>query len=290
MAEYGCPGRTRLIEDPACRIPASTDSQLVPGDAPWLPQRRLSACARSMVMQSRHRCSASIRPVPCASAAAIEFVHSYSLVHDDLPAMDNADLRRGKPTVHKVFDDATAILAGDGLLTYAFEVLSEPETHEDANIRVQLVKALAMASGPAGMVGGQMLDLLAEEDARSRMLLRSRVCSASRPVRIDRLFVRGGGHSGARLAATARPPCATTRTILGLAFQIVDDLLDIESTEAETGKPVGPRQRCRQGDLRLDPGCRSCARAGGYTVAAGGGASGYFRGAGVAPSKPWLNL
>src|SRR5438132_3036888 len=95
-------------------------------------------------------------------AAAIEMVHAYSLVHDDLPAMDNSDLRRGRPTCHKQFDEATAVLAGDGLLTSAFEVLAHPDTHGDPAVRCELVSALATAAGPAGMVGGQMIDLIAE--------------------------------------------------------------------------------------------------------------------------------
>ena len=96
------------------------------------------------------------------AGAALECVHCYSLVHDDLPAMDNDDLRRGQPTVHKAFDDATAILAGDGLLTFAFDILARPETHPDPAVRIELVQALARASGLGGMVGGQMLDLAAE--------------------------------------------------------------------------------------------------------------------------------
>src|SRR5919206_5203 len=95
-------------------------------------------------------------------AAAVEMVHTYSLVHDDLPAMDNSDLRRGRPTCHKQFDEATAILAGDGLLTMAFGVLADPDTHGDAAVRAELVTAMAQAAGPAGMVGGQMIDLIAE--------------------------------------------------------------------------------------------------------------------------------
>src|SRR6185312_1282251 len=95
-------------------------------------------------------------------AAALECVHCYSLVHDDLPAMDNDDLRRGRPTAHKAFDDATAILAGDGLLTFAFDILSRPQTHANADIRIALVSALARAAGFGGMAGGQMLDLAAE--------------------------------------------------------------------------------------------------------------------------------
>src|SRR5580698_3930729 len=96
------------------------------------------------------------------AAAAIEFIHCYSLIHDDLPAMDDSDLRRGRPTVHKQFDEATAILAGDALLTMAFEILADPRTHEDPAVRCRLVTALAKASGVHGMVGGQMLDLIAE--------------------------------------------------------------------------------------------------------------------------------
>src|ERR1700721_639320 len=102
------------------------------------------------------------RPQALMAGAALECVHCYSLVHDDLPAMDNDDLRRGQPTAHKKFDEATAILAGDGLLTFAFDILSRTQTHPDPAVRVELVSALARASGLGGMVGGQMLDLAAE--------------------------------------------------------------------------------------------------------------------------------
>ena len=170
-------------------------------------------------------------------ACAIEFVHSYSLVHDDLPAMDNADLRRGKPTVHKVYDDATAVLAGDGLLTYAFEILSEHETHEDANVRCNLVKALAFAAGPAGMVGGQMVDLLAEK---------TRIEDAAEITRLQRMktgaLIAFSAEAGAilgRAAPTMRAALRNYAHDLGLAFQIVDDLLDLQGSEEETGKPVG---------------------------------------------------
>src|ERR1700733_10306065 len=96
------------------------------------------------------------------AAAAVELVHAYSLIHDDLPAMDNSDLRRGRPTCHKQYDEATAVLAGDGLLTMAFEALSHPDTHGDPGVRCELIAALAQAAGGAGMVGGQMIDLIAE--------------------------------------------------------------------------------------------------------------------------------
>ncbi len=170
-------------------------------------------------------------------AAAIEFVHSYSLIHDDLPAMDDADLRRGKPTVHKVFDDATAVLAGDGLLTFAFEVLSEPDTHADANVRCRLVKALALAAGPLGMVGGQMLDLLAEtapiEDAAEITRLQQMKTGA-----LISFSCEAGAILG-KASHTARHALHNYAHDLGLAFQIVDDLLDVQGNEAETGKPVG---------------------------------------------------
>lgn len=169
------------------------------------------------------------------AAAAIECLHSYSLIHDDLPAMDNADLRRGKPTVHKAFDEATAILAGDALLTFAFEILADPATHEDPNVRCALVTALAKAAGPNGMVGGQMLDLIAEETTfdigeitRLQRMKTGELISFS---------VEAGGILG-KASPQHRAALAAYANNLGLAFQIADDLLDIEGTEEETGKPV----------------------------------------------------
>ncbi len=169
-------------------------------------------------------------------AAAVEFVHCYSLIHDDLPAMDDGELRRGRPTVHRRFDEATAILAGDGLLTYAFEVLADPATHEDPNVRCQLVAALARAAGSHGMVGGQMLDLIAE---RERFDLGT-------TTRLQRLktgeMIAFSCEAGGILGKAATPQRHALRAYahdLGLAFQIVDDLLDVEGTEAETGKSVG---------------------------------------------------
>jgi farnesyl diphosphate synthase len=170
------------------------------------------------------------------AAAAIEMLHCYSLVHDDLPAMDNSDLRRGRPTAHKQFDDATAILAGDGLLTLAFEVLSHPETHPDAGVRADLVHALAVAAGPAGMVGGQMIDLLAENmtlDIGAITRLQRMKTGA-----IIAFSCEAGailGHAGPQ----ARQALNAYAHDLGLAFQIVDDLLDAEGNAAVTGKPVG---------------------------------------------------
>lgn len=169
-------------------------------------------------------------------AAAVEFVHCYSLIHDDLPAMDDGDLRRGRPTVHRQFDEAAAILAGDGLLTFAFEVLADPATHEDPNVRCQLVAALAGAAGPHGMVGGQMLDLIAEHEQ----------FDIGTVTRLQRMktgdMIAFSCEAGAILGKAGTPQRHALRAYahdLGLAFQIVDDLLDVEGTEAETGKSVG---------------------------------------------------
>jgi farnesyl diphosphate synthase len=171
------------------------------------------------------------------AAAAVELVHAYSLVHDDLPAMDNSHLRRGRPTCHKQFDEATAILAGDGLLTYAFEVLAQPDTHGDPAVRCELVTALAQAAGAAGMVGGQMIDLLAENDP---------TLDIGAITRLQRLktgaLIAFSCEAGAILGKAGREQRQALRGYahdLGLAFQIADDLLDIEGSAAETGKPVG---------------------------------------------------
>jgi farnesyl diphosphate synthase len=169
-------------------------------------------------------------------AAAIEMVHAYSLIHDDLPAMDNSDLRRGRPTCHKEFDDATAVLAGDGLLTMAFEVLAHPDTHGDPAVRCGLVAALASAAGGAGMVGGQMIDLIAERQ----------VLDIGAITRLQRMktgaLIAFACEAGAILAKAVGEPRMALHAYahdLGLAFQIADDLLDVEGSAAETGKPVG---------------------------------------------------
>ena len=169
-------------------------------------------------------------------AAAIEMVHAYSLIHDDLPAMDNSDLRRGRPTSHKQFDEATAVLAGDGLSTMAFQVLADPDTHGDAAVRAELVSALAGAAGAAGMVGGQMIDLIAEKQPLNIGAI----------TRLQRMktgaLIAFSCEAGAILAKAAPEVRLALRGYahdLGLAFQIADDLLDVEGSSAETGKPVG---------------------------------------------------
>ncbi|NNF80986.1 MAG: polyprenyl synthetase family protein [Rhizobiales bacterium] len=168
------------------------------------------------------------------TGAALECIHCYSLVHDDLPAMDDDDLRRGKPTTHIAFDEAAAILAGDGLLTFAFEILAHPDTHPDPAVRANLVSALAIASGPAGMVGGQMLDL--EAEARESHDLDEIITLQG--MKTGALF-RFACESGAILAQASedkRSALSVYADRIGLAFQIADDVLDQESTPEQLGK------------------------------------------------------
>ncbi len=190
--------------------------------------------------------TAALFDVPRARAlmagAALECVHCYSLVHDDLPAMDNDDLRRGRPTVHKAYDDATAILAGDGLLTLAFDILARAETHPDAAVRVALIAALASASGLGGMAGGQMLDLAAE----GRFAARRHEFTESEVATLQAMktgaLIRYGCVAGAILGeATADQRRALDQygSVLGRAFQIADDLLDLEGDTATLGKAAG---------------------------------------------------
>lgn len=167
---------------------------------------------------------------------AIECIHVYSLIHDDLPAMDDDDMRRGKPTVHKAFDEATAILAGDCLHDLAFQILADEETHPDPFVRVELVKALALASGPAGMAGGQMMDLEAETtrfDLATVTRLQNLKTGALIAVCVDAAAIM------ARLPHDARTRLHGYARDIGLAFQIADDLLDVEGDEALAGKALG---------------------------------------------------
>ena len=170
-------------------------------------------------------------------AAAVEMVHAYSLVHDDLPAMDNSDLRRGRPTCHKQFDDATAVLAGDGLLTLAFEVLAHPHTHGDPAVRCEVISALALAAGNQGMVGGQMFDLIAEHrpdlDIGAITRLQRLKTGALIAFSCEACAILGKAPSEARTALRGYAHD------LGLAFQIADDVLDVEGSMEATGKPVG---------------------------------------------------
>jgi farnesyl diphosphate synthase len=184
--------------------------------------------------------SARLFEVPQARAlrvaAAIEMVHCYSLIHDDLPAMDDSALRRGRATAHVAFDEATAILAGDGLLTEAFAVLADARTHDKAAVRIAVVAALAAASGAAGMVGGQMIDISPERSA-----LDLDGISHLQSLKTGAL-IRFSCEAGALLAEAAaaeREALVAYAQDLGLAFQIADDILDAESTPEALGKPTG---------------------------------------------------
>lgn len=174
----------------------------------------------------------------CAArvGAAIEMLHAYSLVHDDLPAMDDDDLRRGKPSTHKAFDEATAILAGDALQARAFEVLAEPDTHSDPQARCELVAALGAAAGARGMAGGQMIDMLAEgRTLDGPAVTRLQALKTGRLIQFSAeagaILGRAPVHQRHLLAAYGRD--------LGAAFQIADDLLDVEGSTEEIGKTKG---------------------------------------------------
>lgn len=167
---------------------------------------------------------------------AVECIHAYSLIHDDLPCMDDDDLRRGKPTVHVAFDEATAVLAGDCLHALAFEVLADEATNDDPFVRAELIGALAKASGPSGMAGGQMMDLVASE----------RTLDLTGVTRLQQLktgaliacCVEAGAIMG-RVPPEGRTGLRGYARDVGLAFQIADDLLDVAGDEAKTGKKVG---------------------------------------------------
>ncbi|MEQ9663137.1 MAG: polyprenyl synthetase family protein [Parasphingopyxis sp.] len=167
---------------------------------------------------------------------AVECIHVYSLIHDDLPCMDDDDLRRGRPTVHKAFDEATAVLAGDCLLALAFEILGEEATHPDAFVRAELMAELARASGPSGMGGGQMMDLAAEHQE-----LDLPAVTRLQHLKTGALFAFcvEAGAIMARVPAEHRTHLRGYARDLGLAFQIADDLLDVEGDEEEAGKRLG---------------------------------------------------
>ena len=170
------------------------------------------------------------------AAAAIEVLHTYSLVHDDLPCMDDDDLRRGRPTTHIAFDEMTAVLAGDALLTVAFEILAHPETHPSGDVRSALVLRLAQASGSDGMIGGQMIDMQAAQNAfgADEIILLQRLKTGQLfefSCEAGAILGQAGQEDRDRLRAYARD--------MGLVFQITDDLLDVTSTAEKTGKAVG---------------------------------------------------
>lgn len=166
------------------------------------------------------------------AAAAIEAVHAYSLVHDDLPCMDDDDLRRGQPTVHVKWDDATAVLVGDALQTLAFELLSDPACAPDPGIRVDLIAAMAKAAGGVGMVGGQAMDIAAETAPLPLTLAQITDLQAMK----TGALIQWSAEAGARLANADPAPMTAYATALGLAFQISDDILDVEGCATTAGK------------------------------------------------------
>jgi farnesyl diphosphate synthase len=244
---------TRLTE-----IAGATESVLerLLGDAPLPGERvrpkRLVEAMRYATLGGGKRFrpflvveSAALFAVPrersLMAGAALECIHCYSLVHDDLPAMDNDDLRRGRPTTHKKFDQATAILAGDSLLTLAFDIASRVETHPDSAIRVALVIALARASGLGGMAGGQMLDLAAEGrfgDAARLGLADVEELQAMKTGALLRFGCLAGAILGEAKDAE-RHALDRFGAIIGEAFQIADDLLDVEGDPETVGKATG---------------------------------------------------
>ena len=175
------------------------------------------------------------------AACAVELIHAYSLVHDDLPAMDDDDLRRGRPTCHRAFDEATAILAGDSLQVLAFGILARhPGGPDDAAARVQLIATLADASGTTGMAGGQALDLAAE--GRNLSVAELEQIHALKTGALIRASVMMAAQSAPALGAPGRAALERFATAIGLAFQVQDDILDVAGDEALLGKPVGSDQ------------------------------------------------
>jgi len=231
------------------RVEGELDRWLPPESA--LPQR-LHAAQRYSVLGPGKR----IRPalvyataetvgVPLervdAAACAVELIHAYSLVHDDLPAMDDDDLRRGRPTCHRAFDEATAILAGDSLQVLAFKILaSHPGAPPDAASRVRLIETLAEASGTAGMAGGQALDLAAE--GRALAIREVEQIHALKTGALIRASVLMAAHCAEGLESGRLAALGEFGAAVGLAFQVQDDILDVEGDEALTGRPTGSDQ------------------------------------------------
>ncbi len=185
-------------------------------------------------------CSADMFDVPAQrslhAGSAVEAIHAYSLVHDDLPALDNDDLRRGRPTCHRAYGEATALLAGDGLLTLAFEILASRTTHPDPEVRIQLVDALARSAGASGMVEGQMIDLACQHRevgaGTAETLARKKTGALF-------AFSASAGAILGKAGLESRQALEAFGSDLGLAFQIVDDLLDVGGDESVVGKRVG---------------------------------------------------
>lgn len=231
------------FEEALARCATDTEAvldRLLPANG--FPARRVTEAARYAALGPGKRLrpflvveSAALFDVPREQAlrtgAALECVHCYSLVHDDLPAMDDDDLRRGRPTAHKAYDEATAILAGDALLTCAFEILSAPETHPSPDRRVKLIAGLARAAGLSGMVAGQMLDIEAEAGGAQTI----ETITAIQSLKTGALFSYAC-EAGATLGGADPAALLHYASKIGLAFQIADDILDVESNPEALGK------------------------------------------------------
>ena len=236
----------RALTDSAAEMEAALDMllPLVEGDeARLFDAMRYSAMGGGkrmrgfLVLEGARQFSVS-RTAALRVAAAIEMIHAYSLVHDDLPAMDNDDLRRGKPTNHIAFDEATAILAGDALQCHAFTVLADEETHPDPAVRIELVRAISRAAGPRGMCGGQMLDMLAEQGS---VPLEEAAIGRLQTLKTGKL-IEVSAEAGAILGKAnqqQRQALLSYGRDLGAAFQIADDVLDTTASAEEAGKATG---------------------------------------------------
>jgi farnesyl diphosphate synthase len=236
-----------LLHDSLTQIAADIDQEFdallkLPGDA----RDRLYAAMRHAAIGGGKRlrpllvtATAALfhvdRAVAVRVGTAVEAIHVYSLVHDDLPCMDDDDMRRGKPTVHRAFDDATAVLAGDSLHALAFEILASPQTHPDPFVRGELVSTLALASGPEGMAGGQMMDIEAENatfDLQTVMRLQALKTGALIAASVEMGAILG------HISPEGRTHLRGYARDIGLAFQIADDILDVEGDPELAGKAL----------------------------------------------------
>ena len=236
----------RALADSAAEMEAALDMLLpvVEGDeARLFDAMRYSAMGGGkrmrgfLVLEGARQFSVS-RTAALRVAAAIEMIHAYSLVHDDLPAMDDDDMRRGKPTSHIAFDEATAILAGDALQCHAFTVLADEETHPDPAVRIELVRAIARAAGPRGMCGGQMLDMMAEQ---GNVPLEEAAIGRLQTLKTGKL-IEVSAEAGAILGKAnqqQRQALLSYGRDVGAAFQIADDVLDATASAEEAGKATG---------------------------------------------------
>jgi farnesyl diphosphate synthase len=245
-ADAADPALPRAMAAAAEEIDAALDQVLPPAEG---PESRLFEAMRYAAIGGGKRLRGFLvlegarqfgvgRTAALRVAAAVEMIHAYSLVHDDLPAMDDDDLRRGKPTAHRAFDEATAILAGDALQAHAFTVLAEEDTHSDPAVRAELVRCLSRAAGPRGMCGGQMLDMLAEQATEPLDEIAVGRLQTMKTGRLIEFAAEAGAVLG-KAPAAQRHALVLYGRDLGAAFQIADDLLDATASAAETGKRTG---------------------------------------------------